>query len=175
WLAAEAALGRAWLRCDGAAEALWSEVVAAGEGAEAPVLPLLLPDRSAGEYVSKNSHQDSSTRFLSFLYWEYSSSMSHSFPPKISAADVESWGACWDTRGSPSSERWCVLDGYYQPRRGVSSEPHEPRVSGHLCPPAGTLGRTGSSLGKQPVRRTTVKDEAHVCPDGGPAHVRAQR
>src|SRR5699024_1233736 len=76
-----------------------------GEGAEAPVLPLLLPDRSAGEYVSKNSHQDSSTRFLSFLYWEYSSSMSHSFPPKISAADVESWGACWDTRGSPSSER----------------------------------------------------------------------
>src|SRR5690625_6808142 len=88
--------------------------------------------------------------------------MSHSFPPKIPAADVESWGACWDTRGSPSSERWCVLDGYYQPRRGVSSEPHEPRVSGHLCGPAGTLGRTGSSLGKQPVRRTTVKDEAHV-------------
>src|SRR5699024_6159046 len=31
--------------------------------------------------------------------------MSHSFPPKISVADVESWGACWDTRGSPSSER----------------------------------------------------------------------
>src|SRR5699024_5101447 len=65
--------------------------------------------------------------------------------------------------------KMCVLDGYYQPRRGVRAEPQEPRVSGHLCGPAGSLGRTGSSLGKQPVSGAVTEHVPRVCSHDGAA------